>query len=226
MTAPALQLLGVHKTFPGADRPVLAGASLTVAAGEHVAVVGPSGSGKSTLLQIAGLLDQAEAETHTLGPHDVRTVDEATATRLRRDHVGFVFQDHHLLPQLSALENALVPWLADHRRAPAQAVDAARDLLVRLGLGDRLDHRPHALSTGQRQRVAVARALARDPVLVLADEPTGALDPALAGSLVDVLFDGARGTAVLLVTHDPAVASRADRTLRLADGVLTPVDGR
>ncbi|MCB9681692.1 MAG: ABC transporter ATP-binding protein [Alphaproteobacteria bacterium] len=216
---PLISLTAVRRRFPGAEVDTLAGVDLTVATGERLAVVGPSGSGKSTLLFVMGLLDTPTSGSVALGGRDVGTLDDAARAALRREHLGFVFQDHHLLPQATALENVLVPWFADGR-PNAAARDRARDLLTRLGLGDRLDHRPEALSTGQRQRVAVARALVRRPRLVLADEPTGSLDRARARELVDLLTRLQDDVAVVVVTHDPEVAAAFPRTLRLVDGRL------
>ncbi|MCB9664633.1 MAG: ABC transporter ATP-binding protein [Alphaproteobacteria bacterium] len=219
--APLLALRGVHKRYDGADEDVLAGVDLALAPGDRIAVVGPSGSGKSTLLFLLGLLDQPTAGTVEVDGRDVAGLDDAARSALRREHVGLVFQDHHLLPQATALDNVLLPWLADGRPGPAQ-VERARALLARLGLADRADHRPDELSTGQRQRVAVARALARSPRVVLADEPTGALDRARAHDLVELLLDAPGEAAVVVVTHDLEVARRVGRVLVLRDGRLEP----
>jgi ABC-type lipoprotein export system ATPase subunit len=212
MTA-VLEVRGLVRRFSGLSAPVLAGVDLDVAAGEAVAIVGPSGSGKSTLLSLIAGLDVPDAG---------RVVIQGAplSDAVRRDHVGFVFQEHRLLPALSALDNATLPWLADRSRVPPEAVTAAIRLLGVLGLGDRLHHLPGALSAGQRQRVAVARALARGPSLVLADEPTAALDAATAVALVDALRAAQGAAALVVVTHDPAVAARMDRVLSLSAGGL------
>lgn len=222
MTKPVVALRQVRKRFDGADTDVLSGLDLSVGAGERLAIVGPSGSGKSTLLFLLGLLDVPTSGRVEVGGEDAATWSEAKREAWRRDHVGFIFQDHHLLPHATAVENVLVPAWADGTPS-AEDRARARALLTDLGLGDRLDYRPPALSTGQRQRVAVARALLREPALVLADEPTGALDRARARALTVQLATELPGTAVVVVTHDPEVSEAFARTLRLRDGVL--VDG-
>lgn len=209
----------VHFRYPGADADTLRGLSLDVRADTRLALVGPSGSGKSTLLFLLGLLSTPTRGEVRVGGRDAATLDEAERDAWRRDTVGFVFQDHHLLPHASALENVLLPCRADRRPTHADHARAV-DLLTRLGLGDRIHHRPAELSTGQRQRVAVARALVRRPRLVLADEPTGALDPARARELVALLRDAAPEAALVVVTHDPEVAAALPARLRLVDGRL------
>lgn len=218
--ADLLEARGLVRTFPGLDQPVLDHVDLRIHAGDRVAITGPSGSGKSTLLAILGLLDVPQAGTVALDGAVVNPRDDAAATAARRSRLGFVFQDHHLLPAATALDNVLIPALADGR-PDAATRKRATDLLVAVGLGDRMDHLPSMLSTGQRQRVAVARALLRRPAVVLADEPTGALDRANADALVELLDRECGGAALVLVTHDPAVAGRMRRQLRLADGRLT-----
>lgn len=212
---PVLELRGITRRFPGLDHPVLDRLDLRVSAGERLAIMGPSGSGKTTLLLIMGLLDRVDAGTLRLSGEEVR---EGDRDRLRRDHIGLVFQDHHLLPQANALENVLLPLRAS--RTPTED-DRRRalDLLDRVGLADRPDARPAALSSGQRQRVAVARALIRQPAIVIADEPTGALDRSRADAITGLLT-ALPDTALVLATHDPAVASRCDRTLTLRRGRL------
>ncbi len=200
---------------------VLRDVSLTVGEGESVAITGPSGSGKTTLLHILAGLDRPDSGTVMLDGQDLVAATEAERARARRESIGIVFQDHHLLPQCSALDNTLLPALAGGAwRAPAAAVERARGLLVRPGLADRLDHRPAELSTGQRQRVAVARALVNRPRLLLADEPTGALDGSSSARLLELLAEVRERTALVLVTHSADVAARADRVLELRDGML------
>jgi ABC-type lipoprotein export system ATPase subunit len=213
---------GLVRRFPGLERPVLDGVELRVGRGEAVAITGPSGSGKSTLLGVLGLLDRPDAGQYLLNGADTASLSPAQAAASRGSVIGFVFQDHHLLPHLTALDNVLVPALGRSWRPDAATLARAEALLRALGLGDRLTHRPAELSTGQRQRVAVARALVLQPALVLADEPTGALDRETAASLVAVLRQEARDAALIVVTHDPEVAAPLDRTLRLRGGRLEP----
>ncbi|MCA8958172.1 MAG: ATP-binding cassette domain-containing protein, partial [Planctomycetes bacterium] len=186
-----------------------------------------SGSGKSTLLFVMGLLDTPTSGSVALGGRDVGTLDDAARAALRREHLGFVFQDHHLLPQATALENVLVPTLILPAAEQAAAAERARELLGTVGLADRLDHRPAALSGGECQRVAVVRALINQPQVLLADEPTGSLDGRAAEQLGDLL--GAlvveRALALVTVTHADRLAARMRRTLVLADGVLAAPGG-
>ncbi len=221
-----LKLDGVRKTF-GEDGPrptrVLAGVELELRSGETVGVLGPSGSGKSTLLYIAGTLEAPSAGRVLFRGEDLAQLGPRELARFRNEQVGFVFQHHHLLPQLSALENALVPTLAGAREDPGADVARAKDLMQRVGLGERLTHRPAELSGGERQRVAVVRALINRPALLLADEPTGALDGPSAEALGDLLLEcnASEGVALLCVTHSEALAARLGRVVRLADGVLS-----
>ena len=220
---PALQLSGLTRSFRQGDDviDVLRGVDLTLARGEIVALLGPSGSGKSTLLQAAGLLEGGFGGAISIdGTAAVSLADDAR-TALRRDKLGFVYQFHHLLPDFSALENVLLPQLvAGKSRAEAEV--RAADLLGTLGLGHRLTHRPSQLSGGEQQRVAVARALANRPVLVLADEPTGNLDEATAQKVLQafVTLVRAQGSAALIATHNKALAAAMDRTVELHDGLL------
>ncbi len=196
---------------------------LALAPAEAVAIVGPSGSGKTTLLNLLGCLDVPDSGAVLVDGHDVASLSDDARAALRARRLGFVFQQHRLLPQCSAWENVLVPTLAPGADT-AGAPDRARALLSAVGLDDRLAHRPGQLSVGQCQRVALARALVNGPALLLADEPTGALDPATAAQVLDLLLAVRRdqGVALLLVTHSEAVAARADRVLHLAHGRLTP----
>ena len=214
---------GVVRRF-GSGEPVevLCGVDLDVASGESVAIVGPSGSGKTTLLQLLGALDLPDAGTVSIDGQDLAALDEKARNGLRNRRLGFVFQLHHLLPQLTVLENVLVPaWAAGEAAA---RTDRARDLLDRVGLKARLGHRPGQLSGGERQRVALVRALILEPALLLADEPTGSLDHAGAEALGDLLLDLNRDEQVTLitVTHSRELAGRHARSLLLQDGVLKP----
>jgi ABC-type lipoprotein export system ATPase subunit len=221
VTSPIVRAQGLVKTFGQgrAARRVLDGAALEVAGGELVAVVGRSGSGKSTLLHLLGGLDKAEAGTIELAGERVDGRSERDLARLRARRVGFVFQFFHLVPELSGEENvALAARLPDS--APG-APERGRELIERLGLGDAAGRMPHELSGGEQQRIALARALVNDPAVVLADEPTGNLDPEAAAIVLDVLGEvAAEGRAVVLVTHEEAATDAATRVLRLQDGVL------
>jgi len=202
---------------------VLAGISLEVGRGESLAIVGPSGSGKSTLLHIIGTLDRPTSGEVVLNGQDLGQLDEAGLAAVRNRQIGFVFQDHYLLPQCSVLENVLVPSLVC--KDPAVRLEAgprAARLLRRVGLAERLSHRPGQLSGGERQRVAVVRALINQPQLLLADEPTGALDPASAGQLGQLLLELNRenGVTLIVVTHALGLAERMGRVLELKDGKL------
>ena len=205
---------------PGAVT-VLDGASLSLAEGEVVALVAPSGAGKSTLLHIAGLLDTPTRGTVRLSGQAVAGLGDRARTRLRRDTVGFIYQFHHLLPEFSALENVALPQRAAGT-ARAEAAARAGELLGSVGLAARLDHRPAELSGGEQQRVAVARALANRPARLLADEPTGNLDPETSARVFELLLDRVRdtGLAALIATHNPELAARMDRVLRLHGGRL------
>lgn len=207
---------------------VLKDASLRLGAGECAAVVGVSGCGKSTLLNLIGALDQPTSGRVLLEGRDLAEMNDAELAALRNRKIGFVFQLHHLLPQCTVLENVLVPTLAGADRAEAgKAEDHALRILERVGLGSHLAHRPGQLSGGECQRVAVARALINQPALLLADEPTGALDRASSESLTELLVDLNReeGVALLVVTHAETLAARMGRVLELRDGVLAARGG-
>lgn len=210
----ALIACGLGKRHPGAERVVLDGVDLTVAAGEAVAILGPSGSGKSTLLHCLGTLDRPDAGSVSVDGEDVLALAGAALRRFRAVRLGLVFQEHHLLPHLSALENVLV--------APGATPAAAAALLARLGLAARAEAFPARLSGGERQRVAVARALVNRPRLLLCDEPTGSLDRAtaalVAGELLALAAEA--GAAVVIATHDAALGERCARRLHLVDGRL------
>jgi lipoprotein-releasing system ATP-binding protein len=213
----------VTKEFPTRGEPlvVLRGVSLELSSGENVAVTGPSGSGKSTLLNILGTLEPATSGRVMLDDQETAALSEPALADLRSRKIGFVFQDHHLLPQCSALENVLIPTIA-HGPAAPEIIARARDLLARVGLAARADHRPAELSGGERQRAALARALIQRPLLVLADEPTGNLDRASAASVAELLLDlqAQEGTMLVVVTHSPALAARMGRRFELDEGRL------
>ena len=200
---------------------VLRGVDLHVGAGEIVALLGPSGSGKSTLLQAAGLLEGGFGGSIRISGEEAAALDNEGRTRLRRDALGFVYQFHHLLPDFNAQENVVLPQLI-HGTTPEEAEPRAAALLEKLGLGHRLTHKPSQLSGGEQQRVAVARALANRPALVLADEPTGNLDEATADIVFAEFLSLVRseGSAALVATHNERIAAKMDRVVRLHEGVL------
>jgi lipoprotein-releasing system ATP-binding protein len=201
---------------------VLRGVNLAIAPGEIVALLGPSGSGKSTMLQAVGLLEGGFRGRIEIAGVDASALPPEGRTRLRREHLGFVYQFHHLLPDFNAIENVVIPQLVAGRTA-AQAEERARAILTSLGLGHRLEHRPSQLSGGEQQRVAVGRALANRPQLVLADEPTGNLDEHTADIVLDQFLALVRGegSAALVATHNERLAAKMDRLVRLHEGVLT-----
>ena len=221
MSDAALRLAGVERRFAQGGRrlEVLRGAALAVAPGETVALVGPSGSGKSTLLHIAGLLERPDGGEVEIAGRACGGLSDGERTAIRRERLGFVYQFHHLLPEFSARENAMLPQMVARRGRRAAAARAAV-LLERVGLSDRRDHRPGQLSGGEQQRVAIARALANDPDVLLADEPTGNLDPDTSSRVFEVLLALARedGLAALIATHDGAIARRMDRAVTLRAG--------
>jgi lipoprotein-releasing system ATP-binding protein len=223
MSEQVLELKSIARSFhQGEERlEVLKGASLSLGAGETAALSGPSGAGKSTLLHIAGLLERADGGEVFITGQATDALKDDGRTRLRRDSLGFVYQYHHLLPEFSALENVIVPQMIAGRKR-AQARKRASELLDGLGLADRASHRPGRLSGGEQQRVAIARALANGPKLLLADEPTGNLDPHTADQVFDLLVELVRsaGLAALIATHNESLAARMDRKLILRDGRL------
>jgi lipoprotein-releasing system ATP-binding protein len=229
---PLLKLEKVSKTFVAAEgaapMTVLRELSFEIGAGESVAIIGPSGSGKSTLLNIIGTLDQPSAGKLWLDGRDLSQLNENELALVRNQQIGFIFQSHHLLPQCSVMENVLVPTIADRRAGQAKDVTVrAEQLLKRVGLGDRIQHRPGQLSGGERQRVAVVRALINRPKLLLADEPTGALDRASAQGLAQLLVELNREEKVTLivVTHAIELARQMGRLLEMRDGQLVSTSG-
>ena len=226
MADDALVVEGLTKDYdsPGGTLNVLRDVALIVQAGEAVAVIGPSGAGKSTLLNIIGALDRPTAGTVRLGEVEVSALAGAELAAFRSRRVGFVFQDHHLLPQCTAMENVLVPTLALRDRAGS--AERAAELLERVGLAERADHFPARLSGGERQRVAIARAMINGAPLLLCDEPTGNLDRETGGRVADLFLElvRERDMMLLLATHDHELAARADRRFELRGGALDPVE--
>ena len=213
----------LHKSYQDADRrvEVLRGVELAAEAGEMLAVVGPSGCGKSTLLHLLGALDQPDRGEIAIGGQLLARLGRRRLAAFRNRTIGFVFQFHRLLPDFDALENVMLPGRIAGIEG-ARVAETARRLLLEVGLEDRLDHFPNELSGGERQRVAICRALLMEPPLLLADEPTGNLDPAAAEQVFELLLDLQRRhrTTTILVTHNPALAARCGRILRLGDGAL------
>ena len=222
MTAPTLQLQGVTKVYgtPQNPVPVLHGIELEVQEGEFVSIVGPSGSGKSTLLNILGCLDRPTAGHYRLAGTDVATLNDRALSKIRNERIGFVFQSFHLVAHLTVLENVEMPLF--YRRIPrARRRLKARELIERVGLGHRTTHLPSELSGGENQRTAIARALANDPAMVLADEPTGNLDTKTGNEIMKLFHElHDSGRTVVMITHDPEVARLAPRRISIRDGVI------
>jgi putative ABC transport system ATP-binding protein len=228
---PILETVGLAKTFSGAsadagDVAAVRGIDLAVGAGEFVAVTGPSGCGKSTLLHLLGGITRPSAGRVLLEGVDLATLDDDALAAVRRRRIGFVFQRYNLLPELSLLENVALPLVLDGR-GDGESDEAARGALEAVGLAGRAGHRPDALSGGEQQRGAIARALVTSPAVVLADEPTGALDSGNSRAVVELLrrLVDDRGQTVVLVTHDPAIAAAASRQVRMRDGVIEADSG-
>ena len=224
---PALFFARVERRYPQAEGAleILRGADLAIWPGELVALVAPSGAGKSTLLHLAGLLERPDGGEVYVGGHPTAAMSDAERTRFRREEMGFVYQFHHLLPEFSALENVVMPQLI-RGLAQSEARTRATELLSFLGLKDRLVHRPAELSGGEQQRVAIARAVANGPRLLLADEPTGNLDPQTADHVFGILLALVRasGLAALIATHNMDLAGRMDRRVTIQDGLIRQLD--
>ncbi|MBA1157295.1 MULTISPECIES: ABC transporter ATP-binding protein [Microvirga] len=220
---PALYLSKVERRYPQGDSflEVLRGADLAIWPGEIVALIAPSGTGKSTLLHLAGLLERPDGGEVFVGSKQTAAMNDQERTRIRREELGFVYQFHHLLPEFSALENVVIPQLI-RGLSKAEAQDRGTQLLTFLGLGKRLDHRPGELSGGEQQRVAIARAVANAPRLLLADEPTGNLDPNTADRVFQTLVAIVRASklAALIATHNLDLAARMDRRVTIRDGLI------
>ena len=220
--ATMISIEGITKTFHlgELDVPVLKGINLSVKEGEYVAIMGASGSGKSTLMNIIGCLDRPTSGKYILDGRDLTTLDDDELADIRNQYIGFVFQQFNLLPRLTALENVMLPMIyADVSRS--ERLDSATEALEKMGLSDRLNNRPSQLSGGQQQRVAIARALVNNPALILADEPTGALDTTTSHEIMNLLTElNQNGTTIAIVTHDASVAAQTKRIINMQDGVI------
>ena len=227
MSSAALALVGVERAFvtQASNLRVLRGVDLAIRPGEMVGLVGPSGAGKSTLLHIAGLLERPDAGEVLIGGEACSKLSDVRRTALRRRTIGFVYQFHHLLPEFSALENVVLPQMIDGV-SRGTAIKRASDLLTQVGLAERLHHRPARLSGGEQQRVAIVRATANRPKLLLADEPTGNLDPGTAAGVFEMLAQliAASGLAALVATHNLEIARRMDRIVMLKDGAVVEIE--
>ncbi|TDR94241.1 ABC transporter ATP-binding protein [Enterovirga rhinocerotis] len=224
---PAMRLVGVERRYREGEGAlaILRGANLDLYPGEMVALVAPSGTGKSTLLHVAGLLERPDGGDVLVGRQSTRDMRDSERTRMRREEIGFVYQSHHLLPEFSALENVVLPQMI-RGLSRKEASSRAGELLSFLGLGERLAHRPAELSGGEQQRVAIARAVANAPRLLLADEPTGNLDPQTAAHVFQTMVSlvQASGVAALIATHNLDLAARMDRRVTLRDGRVVETD--
>jgi putative ABC transport system ATP-binding protein len=220
--ASMISLEDITKTYhlESIDVPVLKRVNLSIEEGEYVAIMGASGSGKSTLMNIIGCLDRPSSGQYFLAGQDLTTLDDDELADIRNQYIGFVFQQFNLLPRLTSLANVMLPMIyADVDKS--QRIEQATAALVQVGLSERLENRPNQLSGGQQQRVAIARALVNHPALVLADEPTGALDSTTSEEIMNLLTElNQQGTTIAIVTHDANVAARTKRTIRMVDGVI------
>jgi putative ABC transport system ATP-binding protein len=222
MAASILQLRDIRKTYQMGMITVeaLRGVNIDVQAAEYVSIMGPSGCGKSTLLNVLGCLDRPTSGQYVLGDQNISQLDDNALSSVRGSRLGFIFQSYNLIQQLTVVENIEVP-LYYQGQPEAQSRATAKEVATRVGLSDRLDHKPYELSGGQQQRVAIARALVNDPLVILADEPTGNLDSASGVEILRIFDDlNRQGKTILLVTHDPSVAQRSSRTIRLRDGLV------
>lgn len=224
MNTPVIEAKGLWKKYqmPHGSIEVLRGASLSILPGETVAIIGRSGAGKSTLLNVLGGLDRPDSGELLFMGEPLSAISEARRTHLRAKGIGFVFQSYHLLPEMTILENAMLPAMAIGGVSRGAMGERAAGLLAKVGLSGRLSHRPAELSGGEQQRAAIARALMNNPPLILADEPTGNLDATTGGAILDLIFSmvAERGAALAIVTHDASVAARCDRRLTLENGMF------
>jgi putative ABC transport system ATP-binding protein len=219
---PIVQLHQIQKTYRMGLVTVeaLRGVSFDIQAGDYVSIMGPSGCGKSTLLNLLGCLDRPSSGRYLLGTEDVSQLEDDALSGVRGRRLGFIFQSYNLIQQLTVVENIEIP-LYYQGRPESESRAAATELAMRVGLGDRLDHKPYELSGGQQQRVAIARALVNDPLIILADEPTGNLDSTSGTDILKIFDDlNQQGKTLIMVTHDPNVARRSSRTIRLRDGLM------
>jgi putative ABC transport system ATP-binding protein len=227
---PIIETQDVTKVFGMGDASVIAlrGISLQIQSGEFVAIIGPSGSGKSTLMHILGCLSRPTAGQYILDGEDVSNLDNKELATTRNQKIGFVFQAYNLLSRTTALHNVMLPLVyerrEDHHKTPEESEAVARDMLIRVGLGDRMDHQPQELSGGQQQRVAIARALINKPVILIADEPTGNLDSHAGEDIMNLLHEvHSQGGTIVIVTHDPKIAAHTQRSIEVRDGLIQQV---